>query len=234
LRIAFWALIPNVLPVTVYFRTLAHRRDAQHHRRVACVVLGVAVGNHFLVRPRLHRAVRRRTRHGGGAARRGAVDRDELALCVDSWCSRAAGLRHQVEFAVLSAATLAFAWLMDYDLTPALCYGLGMKLRPRPRGRRKSAPPPAASTSGSRTALDPEAHDPIEIGRERGALTGRSLAPRGCGLIEQLLREHGGVRTHHPLAGAKSCSALAPAGGRSGPSGTRRGMPIRGAPISRW
>jgi hypothetical protein len=51
------------------------------------------------------------------------------------------GLRHQVEFAVLSAATLGFAWLMDMTFTPALCYGLRMKVGAGRTASKKGAPP---------------------------------------------------------------------------------------------
>ena len=48
------------------------------------------------------------------------------ALCAGFLVLAMSGLRHQVEFAVLSACMLAVAWLIDVTITPALCARLGL------------------------------------------------------------------------------------------------------------
>lgn len=135
LRIAFWALIPNILPVNVYFGILGLTGVTLNiiTSLVACVVLGVAVDDtiHFLVRYREGMLRLGDEREAVIAALRGVARPTtamNAALCVGLLVLAGSGLRHQVEFAVLSAATLGFAWLMDVTFTPALCYGLRMKV----------------------------------------------------------------------------------------------------------
>jgi predicted RND superfamily exporter protein len=134
-RIAFWALIPNILPVNVYFGTLGLTGVTLNiiTSLVACVVLGVAVDDtiHYLVRYRAGLAKTRDPRQAVITALCGVARPTtamNAALCVGLLVLAASGLRHQREFAVLSAATLGFAWLMDMTFTPALCYGLRMKV----------------------------------------------------------------------------------------------------------
>jgi predicted RND superfamily exporter protein len=152
-RIAFWALIPNILPVNVYFGMLGLTGVTLNiiTSLVACVVLGVAVDDtiHFLVRYRDGMERFRDERQAVIAALRGVARPTtamNAALCVGLLVLAGSGLRHQVEFAVLSAATLGFAWLMDMTFTPALCYGLGMKVRAE---RPEVGVGPAAHGSGS-------------------------------------------------------------------------------------
>jgi predicted RND superfamily exporter protein len=152
-RIAFWALIPNILPVTVYFGMLGLTGVTLNiiTSLVACVVLGVAVDDtiHFLVRYRDGIEKFRDERQAVIAALRGVARPTtamNAALCVGLLVLAGSGLRHQVEFAVLSAATLGFAWLMDMTFTPALCYGLGMKVRAE---RPEAEVGPATLGSGS-------------------------------------------------------------------------------------
>jgi predicted RND superfamily exporter protein len=147
-RIAFWALIPNILPVTVYFGTLGLTGVTLNiiTSLVACVVLGVAVDDtiHFLVRYRDGIAKLGDERQAVIAALRGVArptSAMNAALCVGLLVLAGSGLRHQVEFAVLSAATLGFAWLMDMTFTPALCYGLRMKVGAGRTASKKGAPP---------------------------------------------------------------------------------------------
>jgi predicted RND superfamily exporter protein len=132
-RIALLALIPNTLPVTVYFGTLGLTGVPLNTitSLIACVVLGIAVDNtiHFMVRFR-EKAQELGDESQAVVAALRVVARPVTsttgALCAGFLVLAASGLRTQVEFAVLSTCMLAFAWLVDVTFTPALCARLGV------------------------------------------------------------------------------------------------------------
>ncbi len=131
--IAFLALIPNTLPVTVYFGVLGLSGVTLNiiTSMVACVVLGIAIDDtiHFLVR---YREKARDLSDESSAVKAALlsvarpVTSTTAALSAGFMVSAASGLKHQVEFAVLSSTMLAFAWLVDMTLTPVLCHRLGV------------------------------------------------------------------------------------------------------------
>jgi predicted RND superfamily exporter protein len=132
-RTAFLALIPNTLPVTVYFGVLGLTGVTLNiiTSLVACVVLGIAVDDtiHFIVHYRTQMAKLRNPDAAAKAALRAVirpVTSTTLALCVGFLAFAGSGLRHQVEFALLSTSMLAFAWLVDMTFTPALCVRMGI------------------------------------------------------------------------------------------------------------
>ncbi len=138
-RIAFFALIPNVLPVTIYFGTLGLTGVTLNiiTSLIACVVLGIAVDDtiHFLVRFREKVEELGDDEAAAVAALRSVarpVTSTTAALCAGFLVLAASGLRHQVEFAVLSSCMLAVAWLVDVTFTPALCASIRMKGRKSP------------------------------------------------------------------------------------------------------
>lgn len=142
LRIALLALIPNALPVMVYFGVLGLSGVTLNviTSLIACIVLGIAVDDtiHFLVRFRAE--VRRLGDESLAveAALRGVVrpvTSTTAALCAGFLVLAASGLRHQVEFAVLSTGMLAFAWLVDMTFTPALCARLRLGEEPGPSAK---------------------------------------------------------------------------------------------------
>ena len=47
-----------------------------------------------------------------------------LGLCLGFLAFTASPLKNTVEFGLLGAFTLAFAWLVDVTFTPALCSGM--------------------------------------------------------------------------------------------------------------
>ena len=127
LRVAAIALIPNALPVLVYFGLLGLSGVTLNviTSLIACIVLGIAVDDtiHYIVR---YREALEET----GDPDRSAIDALEtvarpittttIALCAGFLMLALSGLQHQVEFGWLAAVMLAFAWLVDVTFTPAL------------------------------------------------------------------------------------------------------------------
>ncbi len=133
LRVAAFALVPNALPVLVYFGTLGLSGVTLNviTSLIACIILGIAVDDtvHLLARYRAEL----RARGGAGAERpamRAAlaaivrpVTTTTVALALGFTVLATSGLRHQVEFGILAACMLALAWLIDMTFTPALAAG---------------------------------------------------------------------------------------------------------------
>jgi predicted RND superfamily exporter protein len=146
LRVAFLALIPNMLPVTVYFGILGLSGVTLNviTSLIACIVLGIAVDDtiHFLVRFR-QKAVELGDENEAVVAALRSVARPvtstTIALCAGFLILAASGLRHQVEFGVLSACMLVFAWLVDMTFTPALCARLGLADQAQNRPAKRAA-----------------------------------------------------------------------------------------------
>lgn len=127
LRMGFIALIPNVLPVLVYFGALGLSGITLNPTTglVACLVLGIAVDDtiHFMVR--FNEAARRladETEAVVEALRSVGrpVTYTSAALCLGFLVLTSSELRNQVEFGALASFTLAVAWLIDVTFTPAL------------------------------------------------------------------------------------------------------------------
>lgn len=128
LRVGALALIPNALPVLLFFGALGLSGVTLNPATslVACIALGIAVDDtiHFLAR--FNGAAR-----AAGDEARGAVDAlrtvgrpvtfSTLALCLGFLVLCTSEMRTQVQFGALAAFTLASAWLVDVTLTPALC-----------------------------------------------------------------------------------------------------------------
>jgi predicted RND superfamily exporter protein len=130
-RIGFIALIPNILPIMVFFGVLGLTGVALNATTglIACVVLGIAVDDtiHFLTR--FNVCARREADEKAGAitAMREVfrpVTTTSVALFLGFLVFTTSELRNQTEFGALAAATLGFAWLVDVTFTPALCSGL--------------------------------------------------------------------------------------------------------------
>ncbi len=127
LRMGFFALIPNVLPVLVYFGALGLSGMTLNPTTglVACLVLGIAVDDtiHFMVR--FNDAARRLDDESEAVveALRSVgrpVTYTSAALCLGFLVLTTSELRNQVEFGALASFTLAVAWLIDVTFTPAL------------------------------------------------------------------------------------------------------------------
>ena len=127
LRAGLLTLLPNLLPVAIYFGLLglAGIPLGPTTSLVACIVLGIAVDEtlHYLLRfNQLARAAADEEQAARGAIK--AVIRPitltTLALCLGFLTLSGSSLAEQALFGVLAALTLALAWVSDLILTPAL------------------------------------------------------------------------------------------------------------------
>lgn len=130
-RVAFVALIPNVLPVLIYFGTLGFTGVPLNTTTglFACIVLGIAVDDtiHFLTRFNSEAREHADEKLGAIHALREVgrpVTITTVGLCLGFLALSTSELKNQVEFGVLGAFTLAVAWLVDVTFTPALCAGM--------------------------------------------------------------------------------------------------------------
>ncbi len=143
LRIGLLALVPNALPVVVYFGLLGISGIPLNLTTslVACAVFGIAIDDsvHFLSRFAIeshrHDDPQRAMTVTMATILR-PVTLTTAALCAGFVALCAGELRAQAEFGMLAAATLGCAWLVDITFTPALC----CRLRVRPIWARRSLP----------------------------------------------------------------------------------------------
>lgn len=126
-RVGLIALVPNALPVLIYFGTLGITGITLSPvtSLVACIILGIAVDDtiHFLTR--FSHAAK-----SGADEQRGVVETlstvgravtlTTVALCLGFLALTTSSMRSQVEFGALAAFTLLVAWILDVTLTPAL------------------------------------------------------------------------------------------------------------------
>lgn len=123
----FLAMIPNLIPVLIYFGALGWTGTSLNvvTGLVACLVLGIAVDDtlHFLTR---FNAIAREQADSLAGVRQAlmevgrAVTYTSTALCAGFFVLTASTLQQQVEFGALATFTLAVAWLADVTFTPAL------------------------------------------------------------------------------------------------------------------
>lgn len=130
-RLGIYAMLPNVLPVVLYFGMLGLTGITLNNSTalMGSIVLGIAVDDtlHLLVEYRrglaetgnVEAAVRHALTHVGRA-----ITCTTVAICAGLLVVGASELGNQAEFGVLGAATLAIAWLVDITVTPALCLRL--------------------------------------------------------------------------------------------------------------
>lgn len=126
-RAALIALLPNVIPVAVYFGALGLLGiplDATNSL-IANIVLGVAVDDTIHYMARFNQDAREKGNEA--AAVKSAlsdvlrpVTFNAVALCLGFLAFAAGGLTNQAQFGMLAAFTLAMGWLADIYLTPAL------------------------------------------------------------------------------------------------------------------
>jgi predicted RND superfamily exporter protein/CRP-like cAMP-binding protein len=128
LRIGLIALIPNVLPVAAYFGALGLFGVSLNPGTslVAPMVMGIAVDDtiHYFARflrdARAKGDERRATASALKAVGR-PVTYTSIALCAGFLMLNVSELRTQGELGTMAAFALAFAWVTDFVLTPALC-----------------------------------------------------------------------------------------------------------------
>ncbi len=128
--VAMIAILPNALPVLIYFGVLGLSGVTLNiiTSLIACIVLGIAVDDtiHFMVRFREQAALLQDEKKAAVEALRivsRPVASTNLALAAGFLALAVSGLRHMVEFAVLASVMLLLGWLIDMTFTPALCVG---------------------------------------------------------------------------------------------------------------
>jgi predicted RND superfamily exporter protein len=127
-RVGLAALVPNVLPVAVYFGALGLTGVTLNNATalMGSIVLGIAVDDtiHFIVQ---FRSLADRLGDRARAARAALtevgrpVTYTTVVLCLGLLVVATSDLKTQAQFGALGAFTLAVAWLADVTLTPALC-----------------------------------------------------------------------------------------------------------------
>jgi predicted RND superfamily exporter protein len=127
LRIGLVSMIPNALPVLVYFGALGWTGITLNTTTgiVASMVLGIAVDDTIHLMSSYNQAAREKASEVEGVkAALVHVGRPvaftTVALCLGFLAIGFSSLRAQAEFGVLAAFTLAVAWGMDMTLTPAI------------------------------------------------------------------------------------------------------------------
>ena len=130
-RMGFIGLIPNILPVLLFFGLLGLTGVPLNATTglIACVVLGIAVDDtiHFMTRFNIEARESADEKAGALTALlsvAGPVTITTVGLCLGFLVFTTGELRNQTEFGALAALVLAFAWAVDVTLTPALCSGL--------------------------------------------------------------------------------------------------------------
>jgi hypothetical protein len=126
-RIGLVAMIPNALPVLVYFGALGWSGITLNTTTgiVASMVLGIAVDDTIHLLSRYNIAARRSVNEREGVKEAlvhvgRPVTLTSIALCLGFLVIGLSTLRAQAEFGLLAAFTLASAWLIDMTLTPAI------------------------------------------------------------------------------------------------------------------
>jgi predicted RND superfamily exporter protein len=130
-RVALLALFPNVLPIAVYFGALGLSGITLNPSTslVGSLALGIAVDDtiHYFARFNAEAKRAADERHGVQAALRALirpVTFTTVGLVLGFGVLTFSELGSQVQFGLLSAFTIAVAWLVDVTLSPALCSGV--------------------------------------------------------------------------------------------------------------
>lgn len=128
LRIGLVALLPNIVPVLVYFGSLGFFGVSLNPSTslIAPMVLGIAIDDTIHYFSRFNREIHRHAddRKATLLAMK-AVGRPvtftSIGLCLGFLVLITSDLRMQAQVGVMASYALAVAWLSDFLLTPALC-----------------------------------------------------------------------------------------------------------------
>ncbi|MCZ6714647.1 MAG: MMPL family transporter [Deltaproteobacteria bacterium] len=130
-RTGLIALIPNVLPIAAFFGALGVSGVmlSPGTSMIASMALGVAIDDTIHYFARFNQDAKRfaNERLATISALRAVgrpVTYTSIAICLGFLVLTTSELSNFVEIGALGAFTLAFAWLIDFTLTPALCSGL--------------------------------------------------------------------------------------------------------------
>jgi len=127
-RIGLVALLPNIIPVAVYFGSLGFFGISLNPSTslIAPMVLGIAIDDTIHYFSRFNREVHRHAddRKATLLAMK-AVGRPvtftSIGLCLGFLVLMSSDLRMQAQVGMMASYALAVAWLSDFLLTPALC-----------------------------------------------------------------------------------------------------------------
>ncbi|MGB5338477.1 MAG: MMPL family transporter, partial [Gammaproteobacteria bacterium] len=127
-RIGFIALIPNIIPVAVYFGSLGFFGISLNPSTslIAPMVLGIAIDDTIHYFARFNREIKRfADDKKATVAALKAVGRPvtftSIGLCLGFLVLTTSELSMQVQVGIMASYALAVAWLSDFVLTPALC-----------------------------------------------------------------------------------------------------------------
>jgi len=127
-RIGFVALLPNILPVAVYFGSLGFFGISLNPSTslIAPMVLGIAIDDTIHYFSRFNREVRQHAndRKATLLAMKAVgrpVTLTSVGLCLGFLVLMNSELRMQAQVGIMASYALAIAWLCDFMLTPALC-----------------------------------------------------------------------------------------------------------------
>jgi len=127
-RIGLVALLPNIVPVAVYFGSLGLFGISLNPSTslIAPMVLGIAIDDTIHYFSRFNREVHRHAddRKATLLAMKSVgrpVTLTSIGLCLGFLVLMTSELRMQAQVGMMAAYALAIAWLSDFLLTPALC-----------------------------------------------------------------------------------------------------------------
>jgi len=127
-RIGLVALLPNIVPVAVYFGSLGLFGISLNPSTslIAPMVLGIAIDDTIHYFSRFNREVHRHAddRKATLLAMKSVgrpVTLTSLGLCLGFLVLMSSELRMQAQVGMMASYALAIAWLSDFLLTPALC-----------------------------------------------------------------------------------------------------------------
>jgi predicted RND superfamily exporter protein len=130
-RVGLLALLPNIIPIVVYFGVLGFCGISLNpsNSLIAPMVLGIAIDDtvHFFAR--FNELMKGRTDSQQAAIETlGIVGRPvtftSVALCLGFLALTTSALKMQEQVGLMASFSLAFAWFTDFTLTPALCSNL--------------------------------------------------------------------------------------------------------------
>lgn len=130
-RIGFYALVPNVLPLALFYGVLGLLGVPLNLSTslIGAITLGIAVDDtvHYFARFAIE--ARRLGNEAAATVRTmrmlvRPVTFTTIAVCLGFLVLTSSELRYQFQFGLLSAFTLASGWLFELTLSPALCSGL--------------------------------------------------------------------------------------------------------------
>lgn len=130
-RVGLYALIPNLVPVAVYYGALGLTGIPLNLSTslIGVITLGIAVDDtvHYFARFALEARRLGDEKQATLTTLRSVirpVTFTTVGLCLGFLALTASELRNQVEFGLLSAFTLMVGWVLELTLSPAICSGV--------------------------------------------------------------------------------------------------------------